>query len=459
MGVRRRHGKTSLGAAALALALLAALFAATPAGSAVNVDTQRFAGTDRYGTAALAALASFPGGSNNIVLASGQNFPDGLAAAYLSGAANAPVLLTARDSLPAATANAIGTLDGLVPGDATIHVVGGTAAIGPAVRSQLIALGYSLNQIGGANRYQTAANVAVAANSITPVGNFQTLRTAIVTTGENFPDALAAGALAQSGNHPVLLTTSTALSPETDLVLSALNIEQVIILGGTGAVSNGVQAAIAAKGIDVERVSGANRYGTAAALANLLVTPEVAGGAGWDAEDAILSLGTNFPDALAASQVGGQYEAPILLTGPTLPTDTRNFLEANNATIARLFVMGGTGAISATTLQQAVAAATIDAPTATIAGLAGNDSFTVQFSEPVENEDDVANYRLNNAALPGGSAVAPGPGTNQVTVTLGGGVELALNDVITVNPAGGDIQSLLGIAVPLTNFTVIEAAP
>jgi minor extracellular serine protease Vpr len=442
-----------------ALAVLFASFGASPAGSAVNVETERFAGADRYATAALAALDSFPGGSNNIIVASGENFPDGLAAAYLSGAANAPVLLTARDSLPAATANAIGTLDGLVAGDATVHIVGGPAAVSAAVRSQLTALGYDLNQIGGANRYQTAANVAVAANGIAGIGNFDGKRTAIVTTGENFPDALSAGSLAQAGRHPVLLTTSAALSPETDLTLGALNIEQVIILGGTSAVSAGVAAAIEAKGIDVVRVSGSNRYGTAAELAELLTTPVVSGGAGWDAVDFVLALGTNFPDALAASQVGGVHQAPILLTTSPLPTDTRNLLQLRANTVAKLFVMGGNSAISPTTLQQAVTAATVAAPTATVVGLAGNQSFTVQFSEPVQNADVLTNYRLNNAALPGGSTIVDGPAANQVTVNLGGGTELELNDVITVNPAGGTIQNPGGIAAALTSFTVVANAP
>ncbi len=410
-------------------------------------------------TAAQAALAAYPGGANNIILASGENFPDGLAAAYLSGAVGAPVLLTARDALPSSTANAIGTIDALLAGDATVHVVGGNAAVSPAVRAQLTTLGYELNEISGANRYETAASVAAAGNTAGGVGSFDGKRTAIVTTGENYPDALSAGSLAHGGRHPVLLTNAGALPGATNLVLDALNIEQVIILGGTGAVSPAVATAIEAKGIDVTRISGANRFGTAAALAELLTTPPAADGFGWDGVEFVLARGTNFPDALAASQVGGVHQAPILLTSDTLPIDTRNLLTARSHTAATLFAMGGTGAISATTLQQAVNAATIDAPTATVAALATEGTFTVKFSEPVVNADDIANYRLNNAALPGGSTIAEGPGTNEVTITLGGGTTLAIHDVITVNPAGGDIESLVGARVPLTTFTVVEEPP
>lgn len=459
MSVHRRPPRSALSALALVAALLLGVVGAGPATSAVEVEAQRLSGADRYATAAAAALASYPAGSNSIVLASGENFPDGLAAAFLSGSAFAPILLTARDSLPPATAAAIGTLDAMVAGPATIYVVGGNAAIGPNVRSTLVSLGYDLEEVGGANRYQTAANVAVLGKNLNLIGQFQGKRTAIVTTGENFPDALAAGALAQARHHPVLLTRSDVLSPETDLALGALDIEQVIILGGTGAVSNAVQTAIAGKGIAVIRVSGANRYGTATALANLLTTPEVSGGGGWDQANVVLARGTNFPDALAASQVGGRNEAPILLVDSTLPQDTRNHLQAKNQWIAHIFAMGGTGAISDATLQQAVDAATIDAPTATVAALGGNSEFSVTFSEPVTNADDPANYRLNNAALPGGTTIAAGPGTNEYTVTLGGGTTLAINDVILVNPPGGTIENAIGVRVAQRSFTVTEAAP
>jgi putative cell wall-binding protein len=458
LSIRTQRSSARLSAAAIVVALVASLFAfASPAGAAVT--TERYAGVDRYQTAALAALDTYAAGAHqNIVLASGENFPDGLAAATLSGAANAPLLLTARNSLPASTANAIGTLGGNNPALVTVHVVGGTAAIAPAVRAQLTGLGYQLNEIGGATRYDTAANVAAAARSVAGDGLFQGLRTAIVVTGENFPDALSSGALAQAFNIPVILTTTASLSAQADAALTAGNIQQVYIIGGTAAVSASVASAIQAKGITVNRLSGANRFGTASALGNMLVAEEIAGGAGWDGQEFVLALGTNFPDALSAAQVAGENQAPIVLTSSPLPTDSCNILTAHAATDTKLFVMGGTAAISADTLTAAVACATLAAPTAEVTALDGRTSFTVQFSAQVINSTDLANYRLNNAALPGGSTVTAGPvGSNLVTVTLGAGT-LVPNDLITVNPtpaAAGSIRTAAGAAVPLTNFTVV----
>jgi putative cell wall-binding protein len=439
--------------AAIALAALtASLFAfATPAGAAAT--TQRYGGADRYETAALAALDSYTSGANqNIVLASGENFPDGLAAATLSGAANAPLLLTARDSLPASTANAIGNLGGATPGLVTIHVVGGTSAISQNVRNQLTGLGYKLNEIGGANRYETAANVAAAARTIAGNGLFQGLRTAIVVTGENFPDALSAGALAHAFDVPVLLTASGSLSAEASAALDAGNIQQVFVVGGTSAVSAGVVSAIEAKGISVIRLSGANRFGTAAAVSNRLTAEVIAGGAGWDGDEFTLAYGLNFPDALAASQVASLNQAPILLTG-SVPTDTCNVL-TNNSPVSKLFVLGGTAVISADTLNAAVACAELDAPTAEITALDGRSSFTVKYSTQVINSTDTFNYLINNSTNP--LAVSPGaPGSNEVTITLLNPLEP--NDLITVNPAAqgpARVQTAQGALVPLTNFVV-----
>ncbi len=52
--------------------------------------------------------------------------------------------------------------------------------------------------------------------------------------------------------------------------LQDLDIEQVIIIGGTAAVSDAVRTSISGMGIITGRVAGANRYGTAAAWATFV---------------------------------------------------------------------------------------------------------------------------------------------------------------------------------------------
>ena len=91
-----------------------------------------------------------------------------------------------------------------------------------------------------------------------------------IATGTNFPDALAAGPAAGLGLGPILLVQQDSIPAATLTELNRLQPERVIILGGTAAISAAVFNAIDALAFnpDVTRVSGNNRYETAAALSN-----------------------------------------------------------------------------------------------------------------------------------------------------------------------------------------------
>ena len=109
MTTRNPRASKRILAAIAAVGMAATAFViASPAQATQSVVESRVGGLDRYATAALVAQATFPAPNANIILASGLNFPDGLAAAGLAGAANAPVLLTDPNSLPGATQNAMG---------------------------------------------------------------------------------------------------------------------------------------------------------------------------------------------------------------------------------------------------------------------------------------------------------------------------------------------------------------
>ncbi|WP_109473366.1 cell wall-binding repeat-containing protein [Ornithinimicrobium cavernae] len=101
---------------------------ATRLGAYGTVD--RVAGANRYETAA--ELAKDWETSQDIFVATGENWPDALAGAARAGATDAPVLLVKEALIPGAT---WAQLDRLDPG--RIFVLGGTAAIGPEVLDRL----------------------------------------------------------------------------------------------------------------------------------------------------------------------------------------------------------------------------------------------------------------------------------------------------------------------------------
>ncbi len=344
---------TVLATAVLALGMLGApaATAVTPAAvpdqGAASLD--RIDGATRYDTAARTALRAHPDGADTVIVATGLNFPDALAASYLSGGdTDAPILLVETDRIPDETRDA---MDELAP--SKVIVLGRRNAVSRDVVDELGQMVGTDNVrvIGGATRIETAARVARAGGAVGTAADLadpaagDELRTAIVARSDAFPDALAAGPLALAGRHPILLTPTGTLDATTRDALTDLGIEQVIIAGGEVAISADVEAAIAdVDGIvGVHRVQGENRTATAVALAEL--TRETLG---WDGSTVALARGDSFPDALSLAPLAVQQQASLVLAQnpQTLGGDTFAGIQDLCASTDDLLVTGGPVAIT-----------------------------------------------------------------------------------------------------------------
>jgi putative cell wall-binding protein len=353
-------------AAAVALGLL-------PVARATDsVNVTRFDGTDRYDTARKVAEGTFTTGADTVVLARGEDFPDGrlgfpdaLAGSYLAGQSAGPVLLTQSDSVPAATSEALRTLK-----TKNVFILGGTSAVSAAVENDLAATDSTsmsggklvVTRIGGTDRYDTAKLVAEQPGKA-KVGTLNGRRTALVASGENFPDALAGGPVAFASHFPLLLTPHDSLSPSASEALTSLGIQHVVLLGGSTAVNDSVSTAITEMGITVERLSGADRQGTAVAIADFETSQ-------LSFVDSRVSLarGDAYPDALAGGpHAGSEGPSPIVLTlsPDDLSTETRTWIRDHNESISSIDVFGGTGAVSDATVADAKGTATCQQPTTT----------------------------------------------------------------------------------------------
>ncbi|WP_010149081.1 cell wall-binding repeat-containing protein [Serinicoccus profundi] len=188
-------------------------------------DVTRVEGTDRYETSANLAMM-FGEDVDTVYLASGDDvaYADALAGAARAGSETAPVLLTRPDMVPAATAEALATLN-----PDTIVVLGGEGAVSDVVYTQVQAD----ERISGANRYETAVAISQEHDADIPV--------VYIASGRDFPDALAGSALAGHEDVPVLLTKPNQLPSATLAELDRLSPERVVILGGTNAVSQQVE--------------------------------------------------------------------------------------------------------------------------------------------------------------------------------------------------------------------------
>ena len=169
-------------------------------------------------------------------------------------------------------------------------------------------------RLSGKSRYATMGLVAKQA--------FPGIcRWAIVVSGadKNFPDALSAAVLAGGRNCPIVTTAPSALSSEAREELERMEVCHVIIVGGTGAVSETVESElngiVSRYGGDVERIAGKNRYLTSQLVmeaAAKLRAPKTV----------FISTGSEFADALSAGPWSYKNGAPVVLVNPkTGPTD------------------------------------------------------------------------------------------------------------------------------------------
>ncbi|PKQ36643.1 MAG: hypothetical protein CVT59_11760 [Actinobacteria bacterium HGW-Actinobacteria-1] len=211
-----------------------------------------------------------------------------------------------------------------VDGDA-----GGTAEsdMGAVEHPELV-----LGALQGDDRYATAAAVAASA--------FESASTAIIASGENFPDALSAAGLAGVYNAPLLLVRKASVPSVVNSTLTDLGVTDVIIVGGAPAVSAAVATALDVT-YDVERIEGGDRYETAAKVARRIAQEE---GADFS-KSAFIARGDLFPDALAAAPLSFASKTPILLTSPvSLSTHTSAALA--DLDIESGWVIGSTSAVS-----------------------------------------------------------------------------------------------------------------
>lgn len=201
---------------------------------ATGVTPTRVFGPDRYSTAAVAAQG-FPGG-RPVFVASGATFPDALAAGAAAAAAGAPLLLVRPDAVPDPVA---AELTRLAPTE--IRVLGGAAAVGPAVEERLRRITPAVRRIAGADRYATAAALA------TDGGARPT--EALLATGRSFPDALAAAGLAAVRSAPIVLTDTTCAPQVTVDLLRGLGWPDLTAVGGSASVSPAAAGVVPCVGI------------------------------------------------------------------------------------------------------------------------------------------------------------------------------------------------------------------
>lgn len=210
-------------------------------------------------------------------------------------------------------------------------LLAGLLPIAPATAAPLAAVDRPVAQrIAGADRYATA--VAVSDYSFSG-----TTSTVYLTTGETFPDALAAAAAAGSAGAPLLLTYSGGLPAVTRDEIASLRPTTIYVVGGASAIpeSQITQLQALSHRPTVTRISGVDRYETSYEVATRRFTNPGA---------VYVATGGSFADALSAAAAAGSANVPILLVDGT--DATRLLQVVGQLGARRATIVGGTSVVS-----------------------------------------------------------------------------------------------------------------
>ena len=301
------------------LLLCGSLTVTTVFAQGINQSTSRISGKDRYETSVAISKAGWSE-ATSVIIASGLDYPDALAASALSKLKDAPILLTQKDALAPITLAEIKRLKAT-----QVFLMGGTGVIGEGIESQLKGLGIGITRIGGIDRYDTSKKIA----EIIGVNNG-----IIVSSDVNFPDALSIATIAGMKSIPILLSPKDSLNPSIAAFIKGKTIPVSYIVGGTGVLSSSIESSLP----NSKRLGDVDRYAT-----NLKINNEFAGDFNFDT--VYLASGNNFADALSGSALAVKSKAPIFLTNKDSISDaTINFIKSKN--VKHVIILGGTGAIS-----------------------------------------------------------------------------------------------------------------
>lgn len=347
----------------------------------------RIADTDRVATA-IKALCSRDDWSQTVILAhsgaSKSDFaPDALASAPLADVLDAPVLVTAAgDALDPRLVSLFvvgcdgkkGTADDKRFND--VRITTGTGVLTDKIVKQLKAAPVwkadgsldttkgagiaTVERYSGANRYQTSTEIARQVAWWFDQNNLDHMDV-FVADGNNFPDALAAGAAAAQHNGVVLLSMGSSGMDESTFKFASngayaadnMAHRQIWAVGGNAA--KAVKAGWLGQPVEATNVVvGADRYETAAMLAKQVF------GTGADAPvDYVVASGETYADAVFAGAYAANLDGPLLLTSEaSLSAPTADYLKSTAPAKSRVIVFGGTGSVSTAVQGQLVTALT-----------------------------------------------------------------------------------------------------
>lgn len=270
-----------------------------------QISRNRLYGLTRFETAKVISEYYGNGQVKNVVLATGNQFADALSASVLAHKKEAPILLV--DNTVDGSSDAFDYVFQHLDPAGTVYIIGGTGIIGTEFETKLSELGFkNVVRVAGLDRYDTSHKVARALNDLS-------VSTVVISSGEQYADALSISSFAANKGWPILLSRYDELPQDIKNFLLERKPSKVYITGGAGVISDIVKSEIATllPLASVERLMGQSQFDTNIIIAETFApTPSTV----------YLATGYGFADALAGSTVAAKSGDPIIFIDPSVPT-------------------------------------------------------------------------------------------------------------------------------------------
>lgn len=361
------------------------------------VTGKRLAGDNRYETAVSISKSGWPGGAQNVVIATGEDFPDALCAAPLAKAMNAPILLTGKDILHPEAEKEIKRLN-----VKKAYIIGGNNVISKKVEDQIKGMDIECIRIEGPDRYGTSAAVAAEMKNAVK---------AVLVTGQDFPDALSIASWAAAKGMPILLTKRYEVPEDVDRYIHKNKINVEYVVGG----SNAVDSQVVDKFTGAERIAGDDRYTTNISILNKFSND-------FEYGSIYMATGSDFPDALAGSALAASSKSPLILVSLNSAPGAKALIDSKSGRLGSVFLLGGANVVDSYTiskiLPQLIVGIDIEMPAAsvgvdkqmkalmsavTIEGNRVNENIAYSIKDPeiasINSEGMITGYKLGETSI------------------------------------------------------------
>lgn len=194
-----------------------------------DIKVTRISGRDRFDTSDKLSqeVSRLSKKSSQAILVNGYKNIDALSVSSLATKEELPILLNGRNALNMSVKNRLKQMN-----VNKVYIIGGNNSISSDVEKELKKIQISVVRLSGTDRYETSANIAKYA--------YKDFDEAIVASGENPVDALAASTLTGKKEAPILLTNKNKIPKSIKKIIEDMDIGKITIVGGENSITDNV---------------------------------------------------------------------------------------------------------------------------------------------------------------------------------------------------------------------------